>query len=121
MIDTSTLIAHELRLWLYTFFIFQIISMFFIIYIIKVLWDHGESIGKRRKERLSYQIGASLSYIIFSTIGILLINLNILTTLDNLFLWVAITIFMPLSIGVVLQIIYSRKVNVNTPKNSPKN
>ena len=104
MIDASILIAHEIRLWLYVLFIFQFIAVFFIIYIIKVLWNYGGSIEKKRRERLVYQISASLSYIIFSMIGILLINLNILTTPNNLFLWVAITIFVPLVIGIALQI-----------------
>ena len=104
MIDASTLIAREIRLWLYALFIFQFIALFFIVYVIKVLWSYGGSIEKKKRELLIYLIGASLSYIIFSTIGILLINLKILATLNNLFLWVAITIFVPLVIGIALQI-----------------
>ncbi len=97
------LLAEIRSQWLVIFALAQIISLVVIIYEFFHIWQAQCKLDKINRD--IYRIGFSISLLILSTVGSLFIYFDILSTVNSILIWGAITIFLPLLIGAILSVL----------------
>ncbi len=89
--------------WLSIFALAQTTSLIVILYEFFHLWKVRCKLDKINRD--IYRVGFSTSLLILSMIGSLFIYFDILSTVNYILMWGAITIFLPLLIGVILSVV----------------
>jgi len=97
------LLAETRSQWLVIFTVVQIISVVVITYEFFHIWKLRCKLCKINRD--IYRISFSASLLILSTAGSLFIYFDILSTVNSILIWGAITIFLPLLIGVLLSLV----------------